>query len=1104
MFSISASEPTAKVGYEGVETPNFDESLVAAFERVAATFPLRIALGSDVWEPTYRGLNETANRLAHRLITCGVTSEDRVAILMSHDAPLVAAVLGILKAGSIVVALDPDDPISRLKMLVEDAEPSVIITDVQNRNLAAEFGHPGCSVLNFESETAMGPVKNPLIEIQPEQTAFLAYTSGTTGRPKGVMRPHRQLRRAAAAYTDAMQYTENDRIPLFAMVSTGQGSACLCWTLLKGAMLCPFSLKTRGIAGLADWIIVRGLTVYVSSASIFRTLVKTIDDHLIFTNVRAVQLMSERVTADDFRAFRQHFPRTSTFVHTLSSSETSNIAWSRWTHDDNNIPEGTLAVGHFSRDMDVSLLGDDGQPVVRGEVGEIVVKSRYLANGYWRDPELTAQRFSADLDGNGTRLVRTGDRGRINADGLLEFCGRMDTRIKIRGNRIELLDIERALEEIPGIDRVAVVAIARDGHEPLLVAFVVKKSDASLTAPRLKRAVRTNLPLHMVPSRIVFLDSLPYNTGNKIDREALRQYSLPVRDGNRGEEPRTETETLLADIWAEILELPGISRDDDFFNLGGDSLSGAVVGAQVYAALGVELSLGEIADHPTVSTLAAFIDGSRRIGATKTSPVVRVPRAATMPMSLFQEAIWNHCRRQEDRAHFTFVHSYRVIGPLDIEILKECLSYLIDRHEILRTTFDPVEGCTTQIIHESADLHLSFVDLIDADDPEKQADSIIRKDSSREIDLDKLPIMRYVLIRIANNNYRLVRITHPLITDGFALQILNAELATLYEARLQGMEPPLPREPSLQFADYAVWQRQVMRPDGPYFNEVINWWKSLISTAPTTRLPFRRLIRRLPLDASEGVLQWKLEERAAKRLDEIARSAGGTHFTVRLAAFAALIADVTASSTIVIGTFFANRNHVETRNIVGPFRNTVHLILSYDANKTFLEWLEFVRDHVFEATMRGELPYDMLRASGVEPPEIEFYFTMSSDHSDQHFGSLAISDQFCSVGTMPRKCMFEVDERNPENCRVNFDANIYDRNEMRAMLDRYLRLLEAAAREPELPIGNLLMMAGARPVRWTCANYAAPFYEFVTAFYGSSPLLKMFWRPIKRWLFSGG
>ena len=194
---------------------------------------------------------------------------------------------------------------------------------------------------------------------------------------------------------------------------------------------------------------------------------------------------------------------------------------------------GSASGRAFFEGHDVSLLGDDGQPVARGEVGEIVVRSRYLANGYWRDPELTAERFSTDLDGKGTRPDATGDLGQINADDLLEFCGRKDDRIKIRGNRIELMDIEQALERLPGVDRAAAVALQRENHEPLLVAFVVKRSDVLLTAPRLRLAAGSKSPLHMVPSRIVFLDSLPYNKGNKIDREALRQFALPVRDGNR-------------------------------------------------------------------------------------------------------------------------------------------------------------------------------------------------------------------------------------------------------------------------------------------------------------------------------------------------------------------------------------------------------------------------------------------------------------------------------------------------------------------------------------------------------------------------------------------
>ena len=263
------------------------------------------------------------------------------------------------------------------------------------------------------------------------------------------------------------------------------------------------------------------------------------------------------------------------------------------------------------------------------------------------------------------------------------------------------------------------------------------------------------------------------------------------------------------------------------------------------------------------------------------------------------------------------------------------------------------------------------------------------------------------ILQLTNRTLNAAGAMRPFHTIKVRLAFLGALENMWGDASLFQRLSELHAQPPLQYADYAVWQRQVMRPDGPYFNEVMSWWKGLSTVPPATRLPFRRLIRRAPLDPSEGVLQWKLEEQAAKRLDEIARSAGATHFTVRLAAFAALIADVTDSSTIVIGTGFANRNHVETQNIVGPFLNMVHLVFSYDANKTFLEWLELVRDHVFEATTRAELPYDSLRASGVEPPEIEFYFTMSSDHPDQHFGDLAISDEFYSVGTMPRKCMFD-------------------------------------------------------------------------------------------------
>jgi non-ribosomal peptide synthetase component F len=245
MSATRTNEPIRGLGCKGAEMLDFEESLVAEFERVAASFPSRIALGSDLWRPTYQELNETANRLAHRLIAAGVASGDRVAILMVHDAPLIAAVLGILKAGQIVVALDPEDPAARLEMLVEDAEPSVIVTDAQNRALATELADSGCRILDFELEIANEPFENPSIEILPEQTAFLTYTSGTTGAPKGVMQTHRQLRRAAAAHSEAMQYTEIDRIPYFAMVFNRTGHGRIMVDLVEWRDAMPISAEDQ-------------------------------------------------------------------------------------------------------------------------------------------------------------------------------------------------------------------------------------------------------------------------------------------------------------------------------------------------------------------------------------------------------------------------------------------------------------------------------------------------------------------------------------------------------------------------------------------------------------------------------------------------------------------------------------------------------------------------------------------------------------------------------------------------------------------------------------------------------------------------------------------
>jgi Condensation domain len=506
-----------------------------------------------------------------------------------------------------------------------------------------------------------------------------------------------------------------------------------------------------------------------------------------------------------------------------------------------------------------------------------------------------------------------------------------------------------------------------------------------------------------------------------------------------------------------------------------------------------------------VSTLAAFIERSRRAGVAGMPPIVPVARATSMPLSFQQEAMWQDCRGPQ----FTDVHSARVIGPLDIEIYKECLGYLVERHEILRTTFGLVDGHPVQIIHPSAPLSFSFMDLSDADDPEARADMFFREAASRPIDLEALPIVRYLLIKIANETHRVACIHNFMTLDGFASRILEVELASLYEARQQGREPPLPRHAVLQYADYAVWQRKVVELNSDRVKEAIDWWQALLSTTPpATRLPFQRLMPLTGVDPNEGVIRWMPTAAVEEGLDDIARRAGTTNFVVRLAAFAALIADLGGNSTIVIGTFFDNRNRAQARTIVGRFVNWVPLVFSYDVDKTFLQWSAAIHDRVFETLAHGELPFDKIReqSPGVpaKPPRTQITFMLSRDHPDQRFGSLVISDESKSIGTMPTGCLFYVDAKKPENCQVRFDAGRYEPKRMRALIDRYLRLLAAAAREPELPIGQLQRMIGVKPPRSAYAQYAEAFYQRVEPYYASSPLLQMIWRHVKKRLSSRG
>jgi len=603
-----------------------ETTIPARFGEMARVYPLRTALGGSAWQPTYAELNSTANRLAHAISSRHGKPGDRVALLMRHDSPLMAAALAVLKAGRIVVVLNPTDPPVHLKQILDDAQARVVVADSPNLELAEQIAQKERGCLCFENEI-LGPELSPEATIAPTDIAWLIYTSGSTGRPKGVMQTHRNIVHNVSRLSRGMNLTAEDRILLLGSPSGGQGTATAWCALLNGAALFPFPIAEKGASALKNWMLENEISVFVSSASVFRAFAQSLEETDFFQDIRLVRLGSEAATANDLTSFKRHFPDKCVLLNSFSSSETGNITQQPFAKSD-EMAEGRLPVGWPATGMEVLLLDESGQAVRDGEVGEIVVKSRYLSPGYWQNESLTAERFSAGpIPGDG-RIFHSGDLGRRTADGPLIFLGRKDTRVKVHGYRIELSEIEDALSHQPEVRDAVVCARETPNHDTQLVACVILRPGASCTAETLRRALRSTLPGYMVPGHFVFLEKFPLSPHGKIDRRALALLPRTVKSAaSKGPMPRYNIEQKLAQIWREALNIPAIGRQHDFFDLGGTSLQSAQVLTKIEEAFNVILPAATLAEHSTIEALALLL--AERTISQSDNPLVVLRRATT-------------------------------------------------------------------------------------------------------------------------------------------------------------------------------------------------------------------------------------------------------------------------------------------------------------------------------------------------------------------------------------------------------------------------------------------------------------------------------------------
>lgn len=613
-----------------------ERSIPERFERMARKHRDRIAVRTKNHTLTYDALNRTANRVARAIVErCGEANEP-IALLLENDAPMIAAILGVLKAGKMYVPLDTSYPRASISYILEDSQAGVIVTNSRNLPLAHELAYFGVQVVNVDEIDCNSPVQNPNLNISPESPVNILYTSGSTGQPKGVVQNHRNVLHEIMNYTNGVNICAIDRLILLSSPSFSGTVRTIYGALLNGGGLYLLDIREEGLTHLADWMFRQGITIYRSVPAIFRHFVSTLAGKERFPDLRLIYLAGDSVSKDDVELYKAYFSPKCIFVNSLGLSESLTCRW-YFIDKETQIPGGTVPVGYAVDDMEVLLLDDEGKESGFNQVGEIAVKSLYLSPGYWRKPELTEAVFSADVRGGRERIYRTGDLGRMLSDACLEHLGRKDFQVKIRGYRIDVSEIEMALLDLNTIKEVVVVA-RKDGFgDQSLVAYVVPHKRPGPTVNSLRYALKERLPGYMTPSAFVFLDVLPLTPNGKVDRRAL-----PAPDQARPKleetlvEPRNPIEEAVARIWAQVLGLERVGVDDNFFDLGGHSLLATQVISRVREAYQVELSLRSLFETPTVAGLADAVQQAKESGgespAPKISPASRRARERKWPL----------------------------------------------------------------------------------------------------------------------------------------------------------------------------------------------------------------------------------------------------------------------------------------------------------------------------------------------------------------------------------------------------------------------------------------------------------------------------------------